>query len=559
MSNSNHHIPASTRSILWQAVLIFLVAFLVRLMGVGSNPVHVDELYHLLAGRSWAEEGTLRMLDGEYLRGRGFTMLVGAMFDLFGRSDLFIARLPSIFAGALLVSAMFWWLYRQAGPKVAWIGAVLFCFASYAILYTQFTRFYALQALLVWLGAVWVYQALAVARMRRAWTPWIGALLAFALAFHLQVTTVIAMIALGLWVSIDLFAQQRIRNKLNVIWHKQGLRWVSLALIVIAVGVLIIFGGDLVHQFRYTPRWAVPDQGNVLYYFLEFFFSMPILWLFLPVAGFIALAAWPRPALFCIVMAVIPLVLHSFGGMKSSRYVFYAMPYLFALWAMAFAVLIPAAQRAIAQGVDGLQQAIGWRFPSKWARWLAGAVLFLTILMAVIANPIYRTTIKSLLHSARDIAHEPALLTSTPPDEPWTDKAPEVRAALGQPSILLVGDDFNAIAYLGDFDLLINTHRTEDIAPGGEFVLDARTGRRAISQPQSIDRVVACYPDGAILVSDERWRTYIGVSDEAADIIERLAQPVSPGIAGFKLFKWQHQPRGDCTDIQALATGHRQR
>ena len=65
MSNSNHHSLAPTRSILWQAALIFLVAFLVRLMGVGSNPVHVDELYHLLAGRSWAEEGTLRMLDGD--------------------------------------------------------------------------------------------------------------------------------------------------------------------------------------------------------------------------------------------------------------------------------------------------------------------------------------------------------------------------------------------------------------------------------------------------------------------------------------------------------------
>jgi hypothetical protein len=120
-----------------------------------------------------------------------------------------------------------------------------------------------------------------------------------------------------------------------------------------------------------------------------------------------------------------------------------------------------------------------------------------------------------------------------------------------------VGDDFNAIAYLGDFDLLINTHRTEDIEPKGEFVLDARTGRRAIAMPESIAKVIACYPDGAILVSDERWRTYIGVSDAAADTIERLAQPVSPEIPGFKLFKWQHQAGSDCAEIQALATGHR--
>lgn len=559
MSNSNHHAFVSARTIFWQAALIFLVAFVVRWMGVGSNPVHVDELYHLLAGRSWAEEGTLRMLDGEYLRGRGFTILVGTMFELFGRSDLFIGRLPSIFAGAMLVSALFWWLYRQAGMKAAWVGAFLFCFASYAILYTQFTRFYALQALFVWLGSVAIYAALTTDESRRMAWLLAGAAVAFGLAFHLQVTTVIAVIALLIWVAIDLWSQQRMRSKLCVLWSQPRLRWTLIALMVGGFGLLIVFGGGLLHQFRYAPKWAVPDQNNVLYYFLEFFFSMPVLWLFLPIAAFIALAAWPRPALFCIVMAVVPLVLHSFGGMKSSRYVFYAMPFLFAIWAMTFAVLIPAAGRSIEQGVMGLQRAAGWQFSSRWVSMMGGAVLLLTLLMAVIVNPIYRTTIKSLLRDAKDIVHAPARLMAPPPDEPWTEHAGEVRSAIGAPSVFLVGDDFNVIAYLGDYDLLINTHRTEDIAPGGEFVLDGRTGRRAISKPDSIAKVIACYPDGVILVSNERWRTYIGVSEEAADTIERLAQPMEPEIPGFRMFKWQHPVAQDCIETKELATGHRQR
>ena len=557
MSNAKPLNTPSSWTIFWQASIVFLIALVVRWIGVGSNPVHVDELYHLLAGRSWAEEGTLRMLDGEYLRGRGFTMLVGSMFELFGRSDLFIARLPSIVAGALLVSAMFWWLYRQAGQQAAWIGALLFGFASYAILYTQFTRFYALQALLVWLGAIWVYQALAATRNRRMAMFVIGALIAFALALHLQVTTAIAILALGIWAMIDLWSRALVRQHVSNVWARPNWRWTLLGLAVLAIIAVALFSGSMVHQFRYTPRWAVPDQNNVLYYFLEFFFSMPILWLFLPIAGCIAMAKWPRPALFCIVMTVVPLVLQSFGGMKSSRYVFYAMPFLFAIWAMATVVLLPAAWRRIGEGVEGLQQAIGFRLAPGFVHVLTAGVMALTVLMAVIAHPIYRDTIKSLLHDAKDIARQPALLTSPPPDPPWTERLAELRERVGQPSVLLVGDDFHAIAYLGGFDLLINTHRTEDIAPTGEFVLDPRTGRRAISTPESIASVIGCYPDGVILVSEERWRSYIGVSDQAADTIEQLAAPSQPAIPGFRLFTWQGRAVAeDCAEIQTLVTGH---
>jgi hypothetical protein len=363
--------------------------------------------------------------------------------------------------------------------------------------------------------------------------------------------------ALGIWGLIDLWSSPLVRQRASNIWARPKRRWSLLALMMVSIVGIALISGSLVHQFRYTPRWAVPDQNNVLYYFLEFFFSMPILWLFLPIAACIALAKWPRPALFCVVMTVVPLVLQSFGGMKSSRYVFYAMPFLFAIWAMAVTVLLPAAWRLIQQGGQGLQQATGFRFAPWVFQSLAAGVMFLTLLMAVIANPIYRDTIKSLLHRAKEIAHQPALLDSAPPDPPWTERLTELRERVGQPSVLLVGDDFHAIAYLGGFDLLINTHRTEDIAPTGEFVLDPRTGRRAISTPENIARVVGCYPDGAILVSEERWRSYIGVSDQAADAIEQLATPAQPAIPGFRLFTWQGRAvSGDCAEIQPLVTGH---
>lgn len=546
------------RSLWWQTGLIFLLALAVRLLGVSSNPVHVDELYHLLAGRSWAEEGTFRMLDGEYLRSRGFTALVGYTFELFGRSDLYIARLPSVLAGALLTSAIFVWLSRQASTKAGWFGALLFCFSSYAIVNTQFTRFYALQALAVWLGATAIYKVLALPDPKRGWWLVAVASIAFVAAIHLQITTVIAIMALIVWALIDLSAQPRVRVMARNAWGSTKIRTAFLVTVAALVVLIMMFSAGLLHQFRFTPRWAAPDQNNFLYYFYEFFFTMPILWLFLPLAGVIALARWPRPAFFCIVMTVVSLILQSLGGMKSSRYVFYALPFMFAVWGMAAAVLLAAVRKAIEQGVAALQQLMACRFPALAVATLVGFMLAISVFFAIIANPIYRTAIKSLVRDAAAGIRQPSRLIAAPPDQPWSDHAPALRSAIGNPSVLLVGDDFNAIVYLKDYDLLINTHRVEDILPKGEFVLDPRTGRRAISRAETIARVISCYGDGAIVVSDERWRTYIGISNEAADAIEQLTRPVVPAIPGFHVFKWQGKAQSEsCDDVHTLVMGHR--
>jgi hypothetical protein len=498
------------------------------------------------------------MLDGEYLRGRGFTALTGYTFELFGRADLFIARLPSILGGALLVAAIFVWLSRQAGLLAGWAGALLFCFASYAIVYTQFTRFYSLQALLVWLGAIAVYAALAEPARRKCLVLWVFALVTFLVALHLQITTAIAMLALAVWAVIDLLSPPKMRQCCAQMWRKTWLKLVVVLLILAAAVVLAKFGGKLIGEFRFTPRWAEPDRNNYLYYFFEFFFSMPLLWLFLPLAAVLAIARWPRPALFCLVMTIVPMVLQSFGGMKSSRYVFYAFPFWFALWGMAAAVLLPALWRTVLEGIAGLRRATSWQIPDSAAKLLAGVVMLMVVGGAIVAHPIYRDTAQSLRRDLVAVWHDPTRLNAPPPDLPWSDHSAKLQVALGHPSILLVGDDFHAIAYLGDFDLLVNTHRTQDIKPGGEYVRDPRTGRRAISTPENIAKIVECFPDGAFVVSDSRWRTYIGVSDQAANAIENLMERQEPAIPGFHIYKWHGSTHGNgCEEVRALATGHR--
>ena len=125
----------------------------------------------------------------------------------------------------------------------------------------------------------------------------VAASIAFLAAIHLQITTVIAIMALALWALIDLSSQPGVRVMARKAWKSIKMRTVILLAVAALVVIVVMFWGGLLHQFRFTPRWAAPDQNNFLYYFNEFFFTMPILWLFLPLAAVIALAhcgAW-RP------------------------------------------------------------------------------------------------------------------------------------------------------------------------------------------------------------------------------------------------------------------------
>lgn len=541
-----------TQRIIWQGCIVFFLALLVRFLGNSTLPLHTDELLHVLAGQSWASEGSFRILDGEYLRARGYTILTGTTFELFGRNDLFIARLPSVLAGSLLAAAIFIWLSRVAGTIPAWIGAVMFCFTSYAIVISQFARFYALHALLIWFGSAAVYALMSSSQMSRALKLIVAALLAFSIAMHLQVTTVIALLALLSWVLVDLSSQPFIRSALK---DKRLRAWLALACILLLLILIAggwIFGGE----FRYTPSWNLADQNNVLYYVKEFGRSMPLILLLLPLALVLAASQWPRPALFCFIMAVVPVIFHSFGGMKSARYVFYSMPYLFSLWGMALYVLGHALYATIEGGVQALQKNIPVNFSYLGKRCLILFVIVISLLGGLMANPIYRDTLKSLKYSLALCVRDPAALIAPPPDAPWSTHQYELRAAVGSPSVLIVGHDFRAVAYLASFDLLLNTTRVLDA--GAEFALDPRTGRRAIMSGKAVTQVVECYPDGVIVIPNDRWRTYLGISDDAADAIEQLTHSITPAIDGFHIFKWQgRRVPAACESIRKVVVGVR--
>ena len=101
------------------ASAVALFAFLLRYIGMSHEPTW-DELYHVLAARSWAENGTFAIADGEYTRAALFTRLIGIVT---GWSDgsLDAIRLFCITIGTLLVLAVFLSVCALVGRAEAYV------------------------------------------------------------------------------------------------------------------------------------------------------------------------------------------------------------------------------------------------------------------------------------------------------------------------------------------------------------------------------------------------------------------------------------------------------
>jgi hypothetical protein len=95
-----------------------------------------------------------------------------------------------------------------------------------------------------------------------------------------------------------------------------------------------------------------------------------------------------------------------------------------------------------------------------------------------------------------------------------------------------------------------------------EFERDRRTGRPVVSTPESVDRMIRCFPEGLILVDSYRWRSAAYVDDATADLIARRTEPVPlPTRTRLLAFRWAN---GDartseaCADLRQLIRPDRQ-
>ena len=189
-----------------------------------------DEFYTLLAARGWLETGAPVIADGAYTRAISFTVLQAAFFSVFGES-MVVARLPSLLAVMALAAGLFIWVRHVAGAWAATLTAVIFACTPLTIQMGQFSRFYALHALTAGAMALLAYYAcLATGRRRVALAA--GGLVCLAWSMNLQSTTVIALCAIGLWMTAAVMNHLLVRART---WRGRALIAASL-LGLVAVG-----------------------------------------------------------------------------------------------------------------------------------------------------------------------------------------------------------------------------------------------------------------------------------------------------------------------------------
>lgn len=523
--------PTALELVAWLEILLLAaLAFAVRLAWLDAD-LHIDELYHLLAAQGWNEEGAPRIGGGVYERAFLFTALIAWTQDLFGHSVL-AARLPSVLTGTALVLALFLWTRQVAGSLAAWVAGLLLAFSPLAVELSQLVRFYALHALLFWLAAICAWRASAPALpMASRLAPAALGLLCAVAAAHLQLLTLIGFAGIGLWLA-GLLAPR--------LWswlQGQGLRGAALGLALAFLGALALaallqsgLAEQLLQRYRWTPLWAQQYQNQIHFYHGRLAEQYPALWPLTAFAAIAALAWRSRAAAFCATIFGTAFVAASFAGMKDDRYLFFALPFLFALWGIGVAAIWqPLAAATLELAARALAATAPWLRP-RGARLalVGGAFVFMLSASGAPARLAFDLARQQLPEGPGRITSDwraaPAALA------PWLERA----------DIVVTSNEMAALFHLGRADVLISGTRLSEVGDGLEFSRDPRTGVPVISEPASFLAVVACHADGLVILSERDLAFGWAVGETMLGAITSATTELNPShLPELSVFWWQ--------------------
>jgi hypothetical protein len=519
--------------------VVLLVALALRLIQLNHAP-HFDEFYHLLAANSRLADGDMCIAEclHPYNRGGLFTMLVAGAIGIFGDS-LVSARLVPLLGGLLLTVGVFAWTWHVAGRTAAVVAGLLVALSPEAIFISQFIRFYAWQALLVWVGATAVFLVVhppsALDRRRRI-VLLAGAAVALFGAFSLQVTSLIALAALGVWLLIDPIAtwaagEAKVRPRRLAIL-------VGGTLVLGAAAAFVAYRSGMVDplwaRYRQVNMFEVAEASDIRYYHNFFLRTYPTLYTLLPVAFVISLWKHPAAAKFCAAMFGVSIVAHSGGGFKATRFVFYTMPFFFALWGLALSAVLPPLAKAAREGMASW---LGAEQDSRRAT-VGGALLVGVAALAVLAsNSAYNTTWKmATLTDAEWPASKP-LYRGRPE---WRPAVATIKAITDTAEVVVTSASVKAHYFLNRSDVEIDASRL--FYSGGfnaDFWLDWRVGQPVIRTADAMDRLISCYSSGVVVMEKHSWGTrWRTIAETAEFIASHLEELPLPDGSDLRLFRW---------------------
>ncbi|RPJ49289.1 MAG: hypothetical protein EHM19_00655 [Candidatus Latescibacterota bacterium] len=519
-----------------EASVLGLLALAGRLAHLDHAP-YVDELNHVLAARSLLENGTMRIGGGEavYERAALFTRLVAELFRVFGEG-LVVARIPAVIAGTALVVLLFLWVRSFAGRAAAWIAGLLLAFSPGAIYLSQQSRFYTMHAVFFLAGTIAV---LALVRGPRggARTAALAALAAglFAAAAHLQVLTVVGVGGIGLW--LLLAAAPRAKDRLKA--ARSSLRFVLP--LVLAALLLLAFLAErdaIAACWRFFQRydlWAAADRGNVRYYHWLFLEQYPTLWTLFPVLAVLALRARRREIGFSLLLFATAFAAQSLAAWKSERYLFYAMPFFFAVAGVGVAEAVPW----LRSSAESLFRAPPIRATAALARLLAGTTLAFALVFALAGNGAFSMSARMLSGGDGDWPFARRYRG----EADWKAAAEMFRPSLGEEAVV-GSSDLKTLYYFGRVDYCLSLDLLD--GPRGrlpEFTPHWKTGAVLISHAESLEKVMEARPTGLVLLETQQIGASWGVPRPVIELLERRATEIPlPKSWRLRAFRWGGSP-----------------
>lgn len=182
---------------------IVLLALALRLLRLGFQPLWWDEGWSVYFATT--SLGSMVSLTAVDIHPPFYYALLHAWIGLVGAPPLAL-RLLSVVSGTAAVPLLYWSGRRLAGSRAGLVAALLLAVSPFAIYYSQEVRMYGLVTLL---GLAAFYFAL---RMEdRAWgpLPWLGYVLAGALALYTQYYAAFLLLALNLALMARRLARRR--------------------------------------------------------------------------------------------------------------------------------------------------------------------------------------------------------------------------------------------------------------------------------------------------------------------------------------------------------------
>lgn len=482
----------------------FLLLVLVRHL-VGHQPTY-DELLHVLAARGMAATGAPAIADGLYDRAQLYTWLVSLANGL-GLDELVAARLPALTGAILLVAAVAAWTARMGGRVAGMAAGALLVTNLWTIDLAVFARFYTLHALAVFGVFAAVHAAVSSWPRKPATVAWLVlSLPMLAVAMHLQITSVISIGAVLLGAAAGWVAENRV---VAGDWMRRH-RWaLGVGLVVgLVAGAFVFQRLGFIALFRETPLWAAGASGWVNYYNKALSSDMPLFWPLVPVASLVVCVARPRLGWTLLVAAAVAIAVHSLAASKAERYVYYAIPLLCALLGLA-AGEVARWGLAWADGRGG-----AWRRTAPlWMAGLAG--------MTIAASQEGYRAARLIVGADSDAS---VLGYGDEPD--WSAARPILRDQAARAGVVIVSNAMKALYYLGRYDYELNVSIVAETNTRAEFGIDGRTGRRAISSPQSLARVLDDHADALVVAEREKLGSDSGVTTESLALVERRCEPV---------------------------------